>query len=48
MGLDIPFSVETTVFGEIKEVELKPNGKDIFVNDTNKVWKKTLATINHW
>jgi len=35
--LEIPFSVETAVFGEIQEVELIPDGKNILVNDHNKV-----------
>lgn len=36
LGLDITFAVETDVFGQTQEVELKQNGKSIIVTDKNK------------
>lgn len=47
LGEDIPFSVETEIFGETQEIELKPNGRSIMVNEENKVrdvlWDKTVS-----
>ena len=37
LGLEIPFSVEHSIFGEVQEVELIPDGKNLLVNDNNKV-----------
>ena len=45
MGLEIPFCVETSVFGEIQEVDLKPDGSTIFVNDANKVRSDVLKSL---
>ena len=42
MGLEIPFSVETDVFGHTQEVELKANGKNIIVTDLNKVCEQFI------
>lgn len=36
LGLDLTFSVETDVFGVMQEVELKPGGSKIPVNEENK------------
>ncbi|XP_066926348.1 E3 ubiquitin-protein ligase HACE1-like [Clytia hemisphaerica] len=36
LGMEIPFSMESSVFGEIQEVELIPDGKSLLVNDNNK------------
>ncbi|XP_065646251.1 E3 ubiquitin-protein ligase HACE1 isoform X3 [Hydra vulgaris] len=43
LGLEIPFSVETDVFGQTQEVELKSNGKNIIVTDLNKCEYVQLA-----
>ena len=37
LGLDLTFSVETDVFGVMQEVELKPGGSKITVDESNKV-----------
>ena len=36
LGLDLTFTTETDNFGELKVIELVPNGKDIIVTDENK------------
>jgi len=36
LGLDITFLCETDVFGQMQEVELQPNGKNILVTEENK------------
>ena len=36
LGLDLTFTAETNYYGEIKEVELIPNGANIVVTDDNK------------
>ena len=43
LGLDLTFSVETDVFGIMQEVELKPGGSRILVNEGNKVGYKKLV-----
>ena len=37
MKFDSYFSVDSDVFGELKEIDLKPGGKDIKVTNDNKV-----------
>ena len=37
LGLDITFLCETDVFGQMQEIELKPNGRNITVSEENKV-----------
>lgn len=46
--MEIPFSMESSVFGEIQEVELIPDGKSVLVNDSNKVMitEQTSALID--
>jgi E3 ubiquitin-protein ligase NEDD4 len=44
--LDLTFSVEEERFGEMREVELKPNGKDIDVTNDNK--KEYVELITEW
>jgi E3 ubiquitin-protein ligase NEDD4 len=44
--LDLTFSVEEERFGEMREVELKQNGKDIEVTNDNK--KEYVELITEW
>lgn len=37
LGLDLTFTAETNNFGKIEVVDLIDNGRDILVNDENKV-----------
>ena len=35
-GLDMTFSTDDNIFGEVKTIDLKPNGQNIEVTDENK------------
>lgn len=35
-GLEMNFSTDDNIFGEIKTIDLKPNGQNIEVTDENK------------
>ncbi|KAJ3115576.1 hypothetical protein HDU96_000400 [Phlyctochytrium bullatum] len=43
-GLELTFSVENEIFGELTTVDLKPDGRNIEVNDTNKAEYVQLIT----
>lgn len=36
LGLEMTFSTDDNIFGEIKTIDLKPNGRNIDVTDENK------------
>lgn len=36
LGLDMSFSTDDNIFGEVKSIDLKPNGENIEVTDENK------------
>lgn len=44
LGLDLTFSVEADIFGELKQVELLPGGKEIVVDESNKETYVQLVT----
>ena len=44
LGLELTFLVETDVFGAMEEIELKPNGSNISVNEENKEEYVQLVT----
>lgn len=44
LGLELSFSVEHFEFGQLKTTDLKPNGRSILVNDTNKMEYLKLVT----
>ena len=46
VGLDLTFSVDEEVFGQITERELKPNGKNIPVTEKNK--KEYIEKMVKW
>ncbi|KAJ3106871.1 hypothetical protein HDU97_005358 [Phlyctochytrium planicorne] len=43
-GLELTFSVENEIFGELTTIDLKPNGRDIEVTDENKAEYVQLIT----
>ena len=36
IGLDLTFSTDDNIFGEVKTIDLKPNGQNIEVTDETK------------
>ena len=46
LGLDLTFSVDEEVFGQLTERELKPNGKNIAVTERNK--KEYIERMVKW
>lgn len=36
LGLDMTFSTDDNIFGEVKTIDLKPDGQNIEVTDENK------------
>lgn len=36
LGLEMTFSTDDNVFGDVKTIDLKPGGRDIDVTDENK------------
>jgi E3 ubiquitin-protein ligase NEDD4 len=46
LGLDMNFSTDDNIFGEVKTIDLKPGGRDIEVNDSNK--KEYVDLITEW
>lgn len=36
LALDLTFSTDDNIFGEVKTIDLKPNGQNIEVTDENK------------
>ena len=37
LGFDLTFAVETDVFGTMREIDLKPGGRELLVTEENKV-----------
>ena len=44
LGFDLPFAVESDVFGTMREVDLKPGGTRLMVTEENKV--RTALTVS--
>lgn len=45
-GLDMTFSTDDNIFGEVKTIDLKPNGQNIDVTDENK--EEYVNLITEW